>query len=122
MNILNFILSNWDSILIVIIVIALIIFLITKKQYVILNKIIIVLITEAEKKYGGGTGAIKLAAVIDWVYPKIPAIIQMFITSAKLEKIIEKLLVDAKQKWEKNPNLSVYVGHTTTVDLNSHIN
>ena len=33
------------------------------------------LVTEAEKEYGSGTGALKLASVVEKVYPKLPAII-----------------------------------------------
>lgn len=109
MSILNFLLLNWDSVLIVLAVAALIIFLIARKQYAILDKIVLALVTEAEKQYGGGTGAVKLAAVIDWVYPKIPAIIRLFITAAQLTAIIERVLAEARTKWEKNPNLSTYI-------------
>jgi hypothetical protein len=85
-------------------------FLIAKKQYAILDKIIFSLVTEAEKKYdGGGTGAAKLAAVIEWLYPKIPAVIRLFITSAQLEKLIDHVLIEARERWNKNPNLAAYI-------------
>jgi hypothetical protein len=109
MNILNFVLSNWDSFLVALLFVALVIFLIARKQYGILDKIVFALVTEAEKQYGGGTGAMKLAAVIDWVYPKIPALIRLFITAAQLTALIEKVLAEAKAKWEKNPNISAYI-------------
>jgi hypothetical protein len=67
------------------------------------------LVTEAEKQYGTGTGAMKLAAVIDWVYPKIPALIRLFITAAQLTALIEKVLAEAQDKWKKNPNISAYI-------------
>jgi hypothetical protein len=110
MSILKFLLLNWDSVFIVAAVIALVVLLIVKKQYAILDKIIFALVTEAEKKYGDGTGAVKLAAVIEWVYPKIPAVIRLFITAEKLTAIIERVLGDAKERWEKNPNISTYIG------------
>jgi hypothetical protein len=53
---------------------------------------------------------VKLAAVIDWVYPKIPAVIRLFITAAQLTKIIEDVLAEAQEKWKKNPNISTYIG------------
>ena len=112
MEILNFLLANWDSVLIVIVLITVFIILITKKQYAILDKIVFSLVTEAEKKYGGGTGAAKLAAVIEQLYPKIPAVIRLFISEAQLEKLIERVLADAKDRWEKNPNLSAYISDT----------
>ncbi|GHU90693.1 hypothetical protein FACS1894202_10910 [Clostridia bacterium] len=114
MNILKFLLFNWDSVLVVVVALAGVIVLIAKKQYAILDKIIFVLVTEAEKKYGSGTGTAKLAAVIEWLYPKIPAVIRLFLTYAQLEKLIERVLADAKQRWEKNPNLAAYVGNFET--------
>ena len=106
MDILNFLLVNWDSVLVVLLFVAVLIILIAKKQYAILDKIVFSLVTEAEKKYGGGTGAAKLAAVIEQLYPKIPAVIRLFISAAQLEKLIERVLADAKERWEKNPKLS----------------
>lgn len=109
MEVINFLAQNWDSVLVVLLVVAVIIVLIAKRQYAILDKIIFSLVTEAEKKFGGGTGAAKLAAVIEWVYPKIPAVIRLFISEAQLEKLIERVLADAKERWEKNPHLSAYI-------------
>lgn len=112
MDIIKFLLANWDSVLIVIVLITVLIIIITKKQYAILDKIVFSLVTEAEKKYGGGTGAAKLAAVIEQLYPKIPAVIRLFISEAQLEKLIERVLAEAKERWEKNPNLSAYISDT----------
>jgi hypothetical protein len=108
-SIINFLLSNWDSILLVAAVIAAIIVLIVKKQGAILERIILALVTEAEKQYGGGTGAVKLAAVIDWVYPKMPAVIRWFIAEAQLVALIERVLAEAKAKWA-NPGVKAYIG------------
>ncbi len=110
MNILNFFIANWDSILIALVIIDAVIILIAKKQFAILDRIVFALVAEAEKQYGGGTGALKLAAVIDWVYPKIPTIIRLFITEQQLTSLIEKVLKEAQAKWDNNPNLSTYIG------------
>jgi hypothetical protein len=110
MSVLNFLLSNWDSVLISALLGALIVYLIAKKQYAILDRIVFALVTEAEKKYGGGAGAVKLAAVIDWLYPKIPAIIRLFISGKQIERIIERVLTDARKRWSANPQLSAYIG------------
>ena len=109
MNILKFIGANWDSIFFIVAVLAGIIFLAAKKQYAILDRIIFALVTEAEKKFGAGTGAAKLAAVIDWVYPKIPSVIRLFLTAKKLESIIERVLAEAQERWKANPNLTRYI-------------
>ncbi|MDR3091453.1 MAG: hypothetical protein LBU36_04540 [Clostridiales bacterium] len=113
MNILNFLLTNWDSVLVIVAAGAGVVALIARKQYAILDKIVFSLVTEAEKKYGG-TGAAKLAAVVEWLYPKIPALIRLFITAAQLEKLIERVLTDAQKRWNSNPNLAAYVGNAET--------
>lgn len=109
MGVLDFVLKNWDSVLVVLAVVAVVIVLICRKEYALLDRIILVLVTEAEKQFGGGTGALKLAAVIDWIYPKIPAIIRIFITEERLVSIIERVLDEAKRKWDANPSLSEYI-------------
>lgn len=104
MDILNFLLANWDSVIVVLLFAAVLITLIAKKQYAILDKIVFSLVTEAEKKYGGGTGAAKLAAVIEQLYPKIPAVIRLFISAAQIEKLIERVLADAKDGGKRTRN------------------
>lgn len=105
MKILEFLALNWDSVAVVVVAIAFIVFLIVKKQWPVLDQILFALVTWAEREYGGGTGTLKLAAVIEKVYPKIPAIIRLFISTTTLEKLIEKALKEAKLRWEKNPAL-----------------
>ena len=105
MKILEFLAFNWDSIAVVVVAIALIIVLIVKKQWAVLDRILFALVTWAEREYGGGTGNLKLAAVIERIYPNIPAIIRLFVSTAALEKLIEKALEEAKLRWEKNPAL-----------------
>lgn len=105
MSILNFLAANWDSVLVVVIVIAAVVFLIVKKQWGLLDKMLFALVTWAEREYGGGTGNLKLAAVIEKVYPHIPAVIRLFISTATLEVLIEKALAEAKKRWDANPAL-----------------
>lgn len=105
MKILEFLAFNWDSVAVVVVAIALIVVLIVKKQWAVLDQILFALVTWAEREYGGGTGNLKLAAVIERVYPNIPAIIRLFVSTAALEKLIEKALEEAKLRWEKNPAL-----------------
>ena len=63
------------------------------------------LVTEAEQIYGAGTGSLKLAAVIDIIYPKLPAILKIFITDEKLVEWVEEALTTAKEAWKNNPAL-----------------
>ncbi len=105
-ELLLFLRDNWDSALIVVFVAVVIITLIAKKQWGLLGKILFGLVTCAEREFGGnGTGALKLAAVVEKVYPLIPSIIRVFITEGMLIKAIEGALELAKLQWEKNPKL-----------------
>jgi hypothetical protein len=110
MNLTSFLVANWDSVIAALLVCGAAIYLIAQKQYGILDQIVFSLVTEAEKKYGGGTGAVKLAAVIDWLYPKIPAIVRLFVSVKQIQNIIERVLADARKRWESNPSLSAYIG------------
>lgn len=105
MNIINFLVANWDSVLVVVIVAAVVVFLIVKKQWAVLDKMLFALVTWAEREYGGGTGNLKLAAVIEKIYPRIPAVIRIFITPDALVRLIEKALEQAKLEWGQNPAL-----------------
>ena len=72
-------------------------------------KMLYALVTEAEKDLGGGTGSLKLASVIEKVYPKLPTIIKTFITEATLKKWIETALAAAKEAWAQNAKLAEYI-------------
>jgi len=109
MNILNFILSNWDSILIVLIAMITIIIRYKKGEKTILNEILFKLVTKAEQEFGTGTGELKKAAVLEWIYDKVPALMKMLLTKKELENMIEKALEYAKGKWEKNSKLREFV-------------
>ena len=109
MNIVNFIINYWDIIIAVLAIIGGIIFAIFKGNKGVIMKMLDCLVTEAEKEYGSGTGALKLASVVEKVYPKLPAIIKMFITSETLIKWIEVSLTTAKEKWNTNPKIQSYI-------------
>jgi hypothetical protein len=105
MSIINFLVTNWDSVLIVAVVITGVVFLIVKKQWAVLDKMLFALVTWAEREYGGGTGNLKLAAVIEKIYPRIPAVIRLFMSPTALVRLIEKALEQAKLQWGQNPAL-----------------
>ncbi len=109
MEVVKFLVAQWDSVLVVLALLTFIIVLIVKKEYKLLDRVVFKLVTEAEKQLGGGTGALKLATVIDWVYPKIPAVIRIFITKDQLVKLIERVLEDAQEAWRKNQSISAYI-------------
>ena len=105
MNVINFIIANWDFILLIVAAVAAVVFAIFKGNKSVVMRMLYSLVTEAEQAYGGGTGSLKLAAVIDIIYPKLPAIIKAFISDQTLVKWVEEALAAAKEAWEKNPAL-----------------
>ena len=109
MNIINFLLANWDSVLIVAGFAAVVIVLIKRGETKILKQILFNLVTQAEKQFGTGTGELKFAAVADWIYQRIPAVLKLLFTEADIAKMIETVLEEAKKAWGKNDNIKTYI-------------
>ena len=57
MNVINFILANWDFILLIVAAVAAIVFAIFKGNKSVVMKMLYAMVTEAEKNMGGGTGS-----------------------------------------------------------------
>lgn len=109
MNVLTFLAKNWDSVLVVVAFLALVVVLIKRGETKILKQILFNLVTQAEKQFGSGTGSLKYAAVADWIYQRIPAVLKLLFTSSDIEKMIEASLEEAKKAWGANENLKGYI-------------
>lgn len=109
MNVLTFLAKNWDSVLVVVAFLAVVVVLIKRGETKILNRILFNLVTQAEKQFGSGTGSLKYAAVADWIYQRIPAVLKLLFTSSDIEKMIEAALEEAKKAWGANENLKGYI-------------
>lgn len=109
MNVLAFLAKNWDSVLVVVAFLALVVVLIKRGETKILKQILFNLVTQAEKQFGSGTGSLKYAAVADWIYQRIPAVLKLLFTSSDIEKMIEAALEEAKKAWGANENLKGYI-------------
>ena len=109
MNVLTFPAKNWDSVLVVVAFLALVVVLIKRGETKILKQILFNLVTQAEKQFGSGTGSLKYAAVADWIYQRIPAVLKLLFTSNDIEKMIEDVLEEAKKAWGANENLKGYI-------------
>lgn len=109
MKIIAFLLANWDSVLVVLAFLGLIVVLIKRGETAVLNRILFGLVTKAEKEFGGGTGKLKLAAVSDWIYQRIPAVLKLLFSEKDIEKLIESALEEAKKAWGTNGNLAAYI-------------
>lgn len=109
MNVLTFLAKNWDSVLVVVAFLAMVVVLIKRGETKILKQILFNLVTQAEKQFGSGTGSLKYAAVADWIYQRIPAVLKLLFTSSDIEKMIEAALEEAKKAWGANENLKGYI-------------
>ena len=109
MNVLTVLAKNWDSVLVVVAFLALVVVLIKRGETKILKQILFNLVTQAEKQFGSGTGSLKYAAVADWIYQRIPAVLKLLFTSSDIEKMIEAALEEAKKAWGANENLKGYI-------------
>lgn len=109
MDILNFLLANWDSILVVAGFIVVVVVLIKRGETKILKNILFKLVTQAEKEFGSGTGALKYAAVSDWIYQRMPAILKFLFTEKDIDNMIEAVLAEAKKQWGTNENVQMYL-------------
>lgn len=115
MNILRFLLENWDSALVVVGVVIAAIVLYKRGEVEILKEILFKLVTKAEQEFGGGTGELKKAAVVEWIYEKLPAILRILITRKEIDRLIDEVLAYAKTKWAANARLQEYIsGESST--------
>ena len=115
MNVLTFLAKNWDSVLVIVAFLAVVVVLIKRGETKILKQILFNLVTQAEKQFGSGTGSLKYAAVADWIYQRIPAVLKLLFTSSDIEKMIEAALEEAKKAWGANETLKGYID-TPSVD------
>lgn len=113
MNIIKFLIGNWDSVLLVLVLAAFLIFLYRHGRIEVVKKILFALVSRAEKEFRSGTGELKKAAVIEWIYEKLPKIITVFITPKEIERLIESVLEYAKSKWAANTALQDYIDPTS---------
>ena len=109
MNVLTFLAKNWDSVLVIVAFLAVVVVLIKRGETKILKQILFNRVTQAEKQFGSGTGSLKYAAVADWIYQRIPAVLKLLFTSSDIEKMIEAALEEAKKAWGANENLKGYI-------------
>ncbi len=116
MSIIQFLAANWDSVLVVLAFLVLVVVLIKRGQTKILKKILFNLVTQAEKQFGDGTGSMKFAAVADWIYQRIPAVLKLLFTEKDIADMIEAVLEEAKKAWGTNENLKEYVETSPIVE------
>ena len=105
----EFFMSNWASLLVILVFVVTLVILAIRGKKDIVAKILYALVTEAEKIYGGGTGSVKFAYVVEKAYSYLPAILKVFITYERLKQMIEDALAAAKIKWAEEAGISDYL-------------
>ena len=109
MEIMKFLVANWDSVLVIVGFLALVVVLIKRGETKILKNILFKLVTQAEREFGSGTGTLKYAAVSDWLYQRMPAVLKFLFTEKDIDSMIESVLAEAKAKWGTNDNVKQYI-------------
>ena len=109
MNVINFIIENWDFILLIIAAVVCVVLVVFKGNKSVIMRMLFALVTEAEKEYGGGTGALKLASVLAKIYPKLPTIIKAFVSADRLIEWVEEALIKAKEVWASSVAVAAYI-------------
>lgn len=117
MSIIQFLAANWDSVLVVLAFLVLVVVLIKRGETKVLKKILFNLVTQAEKQFGSGTGELKFAAVADWIYQRIPAVMKLLFTEQDIADMIEAVLEEAKKAWGTNENIKGYIETPTVENL-----
>jgi hypothetical protein len=113
----NFFVANWDIILFVIVLLVVFVYLWIRGGKTVVFKMLYAMVTEAEKEYGNGTGALKLASVINKIYLKLPMAVRLFITADTLKKWVETVLQEAKKTWEQNNDIQNYIKSANDIVL-----
>ena len=109
MNIINYLAKHWDIITLILAVVAIIVAAVFRGNKSVIMRILYAAVTQAEIEFGAGTGALKLASVIETIYPKLPAIIKMFVTAERLQGWVETALAEAKRAWATNSNMAALI-------------
>lgn len=117
MSIIQFLAANWDSVLVILAFLVLVVVLIKRGETKVLKKILFNLVTQAEKQFGSGTGELKFAAVADWIYQRIPAVMKLLFTEQDIADMIEAVLEEAKKAWGTNENIKGYIETPTVENL-----
>lgn len=71
--------------------------------------VLLYFVTKAEQMFGGKTGKLKRAAVLAWIYEKMPAIVRFFITSEAFGTMIDEAVEEMKRYLQSNANAAAIV-------------
>lgn len=99
---MSFIITHWVDILIVVAFIVGLCLLVKFGYTKQVKEICFYLVNEAEREFGGGTGQLKYATVVTWLYERLPAVLKFFMTAKMIDKLIEDAVTRMKQYLDTN--------------------
>lgn len=74
-----------------------------------LRQVIFGWVTDAERELGEKTGKLKSAKVAGWIYENIPDDLKPLFTSQEIQDMIDDVLRDAQEYWDKNSKAREYI-------------
>jgi len=118
-SMMNFLTNHWVDLLAVFVFVGLLIALWMRGKKGMVIHIIRVLVAQAEKEFGSGTGAIKLQAVWDGIYQRLPWTVRILFPQSVLSEYIEDAVKWLRAKLdETNANLLSYTDEILIFDDN----
>lgn len=99
--ILDLLMANLDSVIIIVAFILICLLLIRLGYGKFVESMLLYLVGVAEEQFGDGTGPIKKAAVITWLYDKMPAIVKLLFTKNQISELVEIAVTEMKKVYEE---------------------
>ena len=120
MDVLQFIINNFDNLIAILIIFTAIIFAFMALKYPMLKEQLKQLITEAEIKFPmENSGELKKSEVLRQIYELLPSWMKTFVSYGMLSWVIEKTLILCKKMWEENENIGSYIEEEKKKILNN---
>ena len=115
MDVIKWIVANWDSIALLLVVLIGLIVYIYRNGITAIKSLLFAWITQVEAEYGTGTGILKKVEVTAKIYAALPDFLKLIISEVTISKLIESGLEHAKTVWAKTPAISNYIETTGTI-------
>ncbi len=111
---MDFIKTYIAQIVFVILILALVIILLRKGAKKGVKEMLFYLVTQAEKAFGAGTGEIKFASVVTWLYERMPTSFRAVLTQKEISALIEDAVVRMKEYLKENDEIKKFVSEQDT--------
>ena len=106
---LEFIITNWVSLIIVLALFAIILILLKLGYTPIVKEMLFYLVVKAEQELGSGVGELKYASVVTWIYERLPPIAKLVISPKYIDKLIEEAVLRMKKYLSENENATALI-------------